>query len=130
MNNSDATFILESIRNGGDEIMILCDDSTPNIYLFSKLLSLKPDLFIVNEHGDTAFLRAANNNKIEYMKLLIEHNVDINQTSRYGYTALICASRRRHVDVVELLLRNGVDYKTFAVGFFCATFFVPRSHAL
>ncbi|XP_021695049.1 uncharacterized protein LOC110674850 [Aedes aegypti] len=84
-------------------------------YNFIRVHKLLIDKFGVNSkyifHG-TPLHTAAYNGYIEMVKLLIDHNVNIDTKDDAGRTPLHRASRNGHHEVVKLLIDNGANVNT------------------
>ena len=49
------------------------------------------------------------NGDTEIVRLLIDHDADVNVTNQRGHTVLYCAGGHGHLDTVRLLLENNAD---------------------
>jgi uncharacterized protein len=60
--------------------------------------------------GETALGSAiVHGGHIEIVKLLLEHNVNIDPVDKYGLTPLLQAVRKGHEEIVKLLVENNAD---------------------
>jgi hypothetical protein len=59
------------------------------------------------DHGQTPFLRAAQNGHLQVMRLLMEHGADIDAQDDDGRTALMIAAGAADPEMVRLLLERG-----------------------
>lgn len=65
--------------------------------------------FQESSHGWTALQFAAMHNKLDEVKLLLEHNTDPNFIGWSGKAPLHSAVAEKHVEIVQILLQNGAD---------------------
>jgi len=65
--------------------------------------------------GLTALHYASHSGSLECVKLLIEHNANINATTNKNETALFLATEQNHLDIVEYLAENNCMLQTKAV---------------
>lgn len=102
------------------------------------LIEQGANLDLETSMGGTALSRAAENNDVELMqlllsngasittlpiivaarkgnldavKVLVEHGADVDAQQSWGHTALMLASKEGHADVVRFLLDQGANYK-------------------
>lgn len=69
-----------------------------------------PDIMNNNKFGNTPLLRAIGGNRLELVKLLLEHGVDVNKDSGSGgLSALSTAVRKNEPELVKLLLKYGAN---------------------
>eukprot|EP01083_Nonionella_stella_P016040 44844_1 len=61
---------------------------------------------VENNKGETALFKAANFNKVEVVRMLIEHGSDINHQDANGDTSL---HKTRSAQIVEFLIESGAD---------------------
>ncbi len=59
--------------------------------------------------GDYPIHHAARNGDTEIVRLLIDHDADVNAVNQRGHTVLYCAGGHGHLDTVRLLLENNAD---------------------
>ena len=64
---------------------------------------------VASIEGATPMMNAVQSNKIDHLKVLIEHKADVNQQDNRGFTALHRAVISGHTKTTELLLHNGAD---------------------
>ncbi|KAI9437175.1 hypothetical protein H4582DRAFT_332520 [Lactarius indigo] len=77
------------------------------------LLSVGADADVQDDDGSTPLHFAAVNGRLEIVRILLGHGVDVSvATTRGNHTPLHEASRRGHVDVVRLLIQHGADANT------------------
>ncbi|MBI2422340.1 MAG: ankyrin repeat domain-containing protein [Candidatus Hydrogenedentes bacterium] len=62
-----------------------------------------------NSAGDTPLHRAVRNNRIEHVRALLEHHVDINALANPPATALHLAVSEERADIAALLIERGAD---------------------
>jgi hypothetical protein len=67
----------------------------------------------VDDHEWTALHWAAENGRVDVVKVLIQNGADLNAVDINKCTALHRAAEDGHVDVVKLLLQNGADVNAF-----------------
>lgn len=89
--------------------------STPLIYaldlrdykMFNFLLKNNacPD-FVRYRDGVSALILAVQQNRVDIVKLLIEHKANVNIKDNQGWSALTYASRYEYCDIAKLLLKN------------------------
>ncbi|XP_041370018.1 E3 ubiquitin-protein ligase MIB2-like isoform X2 [Gigantopelta aegis] len=70
---------------------------------FPKLVTARPD------NGITCLHIAANDGKLEIVKLLVEKGFDVNAKDLSGNTALLKALKKKHIDVSRFLIETGTD---------------------
>lgn len=59
--------------------------------------------------GRTALINAAIENKLDFMKWLIDNGANVDHQDRIGYSALHFAGQEKFVDVAEFLLERGAN---------------------
>ncbi|MEO8467287.1 MAG: ankyrin repeat domain-containing protein [Gammaproteobacteria bacterium] len=59
--------------------------------------------------GLTALVFAAREGDLASAKILLDHGVDVNQTSEYGWTPLLTASQNRYYQLGKFFLERGAD---------------------
>ncbi len=94
---ADATF-LEAIEKG----------DAPAFY---TLLESGADVNAKKENGTTALMVAANNERPEFLKVLISRGAEVNAKNNFGNTALINAASFGQVEMVRDLLIAGANVK-------------------
>jgi len=63
---------------------------------------------MIKKHGSkTAFVEAANNNRLEMVKVLLAAGANVNATNQHGDKALIRAARNNNLELVKYLLTAG-----------------------
>lgn len=78
----------------------------------SHLIGRGADLNYQDNQGRTALMAAAENGRLEIVKLLISKNPQVNTKDKEGKTALILALQNGHLDVIEALVKGGADVDT------------------
>lgn len=68
-----------------------------------------PNSFIDANNTDTLLSWAIINNQGEFIKFLIEKQIDVNKVYKNGWTALMMAAQRNDAQIVRLLLDNGAN---------------------
>ena len=72
------------------------------------MLQLGMPIDITDEFGDTALMLAANYNRTDVVRCLIEKGANVNHQTRYArWTALHYASLKNHTDVIKILVQHG-----------------------
>src|SRR4029079_10325283 len=59
-----------------------------------------------DQHGKSALIHAALENKCRSIQILVNHGADINKTTLWGSTALILAAVKGNINAVQCLLDN------------------------
>ena len=59
--------------------------------------------------GDYPIHHASRNGDTEIVRLLIDHDADVNATNERGHTVLYCAGGHGHLETVRLLLENNAN---------------------
>lgn len=59
--------------------------------------------------GRTALINAVIENKLDFIKWLLDNGADLNHQDRIGYAALHFAGQEKLVDVARLLLKQGAN---------------------
>jgi ankyrin repeat protein len=80
----------------------------PDLFEISKLL-IEYGASVSQSNDYHLLGEAARGNNLNLAKLLLEKNVDINETDCFGRTALIWSAWNGHVEMVKLLIESGVD---------------------
>ena len=62
--------------------------------------------------GQTPLHFAINNQNMDMVRILIEHNADLELDDHYKETALNCAVRKGSIDIIKYLLKQGADVNT------------------
>ena len=73
-----------------------------------ELLDSGEDPNLQNDY-DTALMEASERDHAEIVRLLLEHDADLNIYNDDGDTALMKASRNGHTEIVKLLLDRDAD---------------------
>ena len=66
----------------------------------------------MDHNGNTAVMRAVQNNGVEITGLMISRKADVNIKNRYGDSPLSEASMRDNTGIAKMLLDNGADVDT------------------
>ncbi len=75
-----------------------------------SMLNRHPQLAIASDgHGDCPIHHASRNGDTEIVRVLIDHDADVNAANERGQTVLYCAGGHGHLDTVRLLLENNAD---------------------
>ena len=75
-----------------------------------KYLNEGFDVNQIDEFGDTPLLYAANStDRVEMVRLLIEHGADLNVKTKPGYTACHLAVLSNNFETLKLLIDHGAD---------------------
>ncbi len=69
--------------------------------------STKP--ILVDGNGSSPLHRAADFGEKEFVKLFLDHHMDVNAKDNRGRTPLFDAIEKDHVDVVKILIASGAD---------------------
>ena len=80
-------------------------------YIVQLLLdnSERIELNARDDNGETAFMRAAEENRKDIVKLLLDHsgsNIDLNARANNGRTAITIVCQYEHKDIVKLILNH------------------------
>ncbi len=77
----------------------------------SKIIASMSTLNFKNEHGSTPLILVCGlpNMSKDLIKILLEHNADVNMQNKYNWTALMGAVEQANVDAVKLLLEYNAD---------------------
>ena len=84
-----------------------------NIDIVKTLVEAGADLYITNHKGNSPFLTAVSNNKIEIVKYLVSKDKKVvhSQNSANKNTALHIAAYSDFLEVTSVLIKNGADPK-------------------
>jgi uncharacterized protein len=87
---------------------------TGSVAMLEALLPADPDLSLRNRFGGLSPIPASERGHVEYIRRVVQTNVDLDHVNDLGWTALLEAvilgdGGRRHQEVVRLLLEAGVD---------------------
>lgn len=94
--NSDIFYILQIFFYKNSNIYCLIKENMKDIKNKEEILK-------------NNFLKAAEIGNIEFLKILINGDFNINEEDNYGKIALIEAARNGHKEVVKLLIEKGAD---------------------
>lgn len=73
------------------------------------MLKYKANLTFRNAYGKSALHYAAMNNRIAFIKPLLEGGADINTKDDAGFAPLHVACYAKHLDMIRCLVKNGAD---------------------
>lgn len=73
-----------------------------NLLLINSLIEKKEDI-----NNNNLLQMMIQDNDIDAVKLLIEHNININKPNKQGINPIIYAIASNNYDIVDLLLKNG-----------------------
>jgi ankyrin repeat protein len=65
------------------------------------------DINCVDNTGQNALFYAARDGRIDTVKYLVEHGINVNQLDKQKLSGLSWAKRTNHHNIVEYLLENG-----------------------
>ncbi len=82
--------------------------ATSSSYLL-EIIEKGKDINIKNHLGQTLLHLAVMNNKEDIIRILLRHNIKINEPDKEGETALFTAAALAHVEIVRLLINAGAD---------------------
>jgi ankyrin repeat protein len=87
---------------------------TGSVAMLEALLPADPDLSLRNRFGGLSPIPASERGHVEYIRRVVQTDVDLDHVNDLGWTALLEAvilgdGGRRHQEVVRLLLDAGVD---------------------
>lgn len=88
---------------------LLCEQR--ELEKISNIISSMSTLNFKNEHGSTPLILVCGlpNMSKDLIKILLEHNADVNMQNKYNWTALMGAVEQANVDAVKLLLEYNAD---------------------
>jgi|LauGreDrversion4_2_1035121.scaffolds.fasta_scaffold31473_3 hypothetical protein len=73
------------------------------------LLAYRANVNHVNIQGETALMKATDNNRVEIVQALIDKGADVDMKTSQGITALHRAVDRKNLEIVRMLLAAGAD---------------------
>lgn len=87
---------------------------TGSVAMLEALLPAGPDLTLRNRYGGLSPIPASERGHVDYIRRVVQTDVDINHVNDLGWTALLEAvilgdGGRRHQEIVEILLAAGAD---------------------
>lgn len=87
---------------------------TGSVAMLEVLLPAEPDLSLRNRFGGLSPILAAERGHVEYIRRVVQTDVDLNHVNNLGWTALLEAvilgdGGTRHQQVVQILVDAGVD---------------------
>lgn len=97
------------VASDGSTVLEASMDDVP---LFKLLLEANLDPEIENGEGQTALNFAAEKEKVEVVKLLLERNVDVHHRDKVGWSPILDATGcRPNPEIARMLLEHGADPK-------------------
>ena len=91
-------------------ICAMQSDNSSNDNCVSTLIKSGADVHKVNRYTEnTALIEAASKGKEEWVKLILDAKVDVNEVDNLANTALMEAAKRHHFGCVDLLIKAGAD---------------------
>ncbi|MDR6906399.1 ankyrin repeat protein [Agromyces sp. 3263] len=87
---------------------------TGSVAMAEVLLTANPDLTIRNRFGGISIIPAAERGHVEYLRRVLQTDIDVNHVNDLGWTALLEAvilgdGGPRHRETVRVLLHAGAD---------------------
>lgn len=87
---------------------------TGSVAMLEALLPANPDLTIVNRYGGLSVIPASERGHVDYVRRVVETDIDVNHVNNLGWTALLEAvilgdGGQAHQDIVRILLNAGAD---------------------
>jgi ankyrin repeat protein len=87
---------------------------TGSVSMLEVLLPAEPDLTIRNRYGGVSVIPAAERGHVDYVRRVVETDIDVNHVNDLGWTALLEAvilgdGSRRYQQIVRILLAAGAD---------------------
>jgi ankyrin repeat protein len=87
---------------------------TGSVAMLETLLPANPDLTIRNRFGGLSPIPASERGHVDYLRRVVQTDVDLNHVNDLGWTALLEAvilgdGGKDHDDVVRILLEAGAD---------------------
>lgn len=87
---------------------------TGSVEMLEALLPAGPDLTIRNRYGGISVIPASERGHVDYVRRVVQTDIDINHVNDLGWTALLEAvvlgdGGERHQEIVEILLDAGAD---------------------
>lgn len=100
---------LKNHRNGFSALMQAC--AYPDIRIVQLLLQRGADITSTNKNGETALMIACDNNQLEHVKTLIQHNEAVVAVwDKWGHTPLSSAVARGHIDIALEILATTIYF--------------------
>ena len=87
---------------------------TGSVAMLEALLPADPDLTIRNRYGGVSVIPASERGHVEYVRRVVETDIDVDHVNDLGWTALLEAvilgdGGPRHQEIVRILLAAGAD---------------------
>ncbi|HET9872010.1 MAG TPA: ankyrin repeat domain-containing protein [Propionibacteriaceae bacterium] len=87
---------------------------TGSVPMVEILLPARPDLTIRNRFGGTSLIPASERGHVDYVRRVLQTDIDVNHVNDLGWTALLEAvilgdGSKRYAEIVRLLLDAGAD---------------------
>ncbi|KGN31671.1 ankyrin [Knoellia sinensis KCTC 19936] len=87
---------------------------TGSVAMLEALLPGEPDLTIRNRFGGLSVIPASERGHVDYVRRVVETDIDVNHVNDLGWTALLEAvilgdGGSRHQEIVKILLGAGAD---------------------
>jgi ankyrin repeat protein len=82
---------------------------TDDIAILNYFMNKGVNINLQDDGGDSPFMNAASNNKLEIVTYLFNKGIDIHAQDETGKTALTMAINRNEAKVVDFLLKNEAD---------------------
>ncbi len=87
---------------------------TGSVAMLEVLLPAKPDLTVRNRFGGVAVIPASHRGHVDYVRRVVQTDIDINHVNDPGWTALLEAvilgdGSERYQQIVQILLDAGAD---------------------
>lgn len=101
----NSSFIRPSQKTAGDASNIFSDIKTDKMVDFKEKLNKITDINVVYDDGNTLLTYATKENKVEFVKLLIENGADTTVTDSDGQTALdIAVAKADEGTAIKLII--------------------------
>ncbi|ORX71041.1 ankyrin [Anaeromyces robustus] len=82
--------------------------NNPNTDIFEYLIKNKID---IHDFNGNMIKNLILRNRLDLLKILVEHNLNIELKDRYGYSPLVIAVHNRNLPIVNYLLNIGADIR-------------------
>ena len=87
---------------------------TGSVAMLETLLPARPDLTIRNRYGGISVIPASERGHVEYVRRVVQTDIDVNHVNDLGWTALLEAvilgdGSQKYQQIVRILLRAGAD---------------------
>ena len=105
-----AGFLILAFLLTGCNSSILDVSARGDVVALEVILSENPEsIYSKNDLGKSAIHYAASHNRLDSFKVLLAHNVEVNDQDGTGLTALHIAAVGDHYHIVRALIRAGAD---------------------